>query len=53
MLFVENSTDIIETTCVIPINAYAEVVWYVDMGEYNLQIPLSMITHAIIVTSNS
>lgn len=31
MLFVENSTDIIETTCVIPINSYALIVWYVDL----------------------
>jgi len=31
LLFVENSTDTIETTCVIPINAYAKIVWYVDL----------------------
>lgn len=31
LLFIENSTDIIETTCVIPINAYAIYVWYVDL----------------------
>ena len=29
----ENSTEIIETTCVIPINTYAAIVWYVDLGK--------------------
>jgi len=31
LLFVENSTEIIETTCVIPINSYSLIVWYVDL----------------------
>jgi len=32
LLFVENSTEMIETTCVIPINTYAAIVWYVDLA---------------------